>query len=287
MNNKFWVVLLISASFFGVLSVVANFQQVFPSLFENNRTGHIDGTERLTIIQDNYSPIDVNKALEALLPDIPLGEPIHMKPSNGSWANKKKEQIAIFNSSVSRYPNFHKFAVFSLDDIPCVIHLGQLLKDTSDVRYFQFDRKNNSFHWPKTTEDKEVSLIGLPSNLDTKEAEIIVRVSVSAPILPNDTEQFADTKFPSIDLVVDNPSVFWLENEKQVFQVGDSFREILDGIRKYYPGCKAIHLFYAGPTPIAIRMGQQINPNMNPKVITYQYKQSGRAKYSKAIVLND
>lgn len=44
---------------------------------------------------------------------------------------------------------------------------------------------------------------------------------------------------------------------------------IIDKLVQQYKNLKKIHLFYAGPTPIALIVGSSINPTIHPQFCVY------------------
>jgi hypothetical protein len=48
----------------------------------------------------------------------------------------------------------------------------------------------------------------------------------------------------------------------------EAFEDVLAG----KPGITRWHLFYAGPAPGAVAVGQQLNPTMTPPVQLYEYR---------------
>ena len=53
------------------------------------------------------------------------------------------------------------------------------------------------------------------------------------------------------------------------------FREILDKTSNIFPKATSVHLFYSGPLALATLLGLQINPNVHPPIVSYEY---GRAQ---------
>ncbi len=56
-------------------------------------------------------------------------------------------------------------------------------------------------------------------------------------------------------------------------------------IRQQVPNCERIHLFYAGPTGAAIKLGQAINPRMNPAVSLYEFDRRKTPAYTRVLDL--
>jgi len=113
-----------------------------------------------------------------------------------------------------------------------------------------------------------------------------VRVSLSEQILPHDTRAIVGDNSPEVDIGIDNPDVLWLRNPSELEELQKVFRRVLKNIRRKVPHCARIHLFYAGPAPGAVAIGQSINPTMNPTVVTYNYTRNRSPRYEQSITLD-
>jgi hypothetical protein len=51
------------------------------------------------------------------------------------------------------------------------------------------------------------------------------------------------------------------------------------------PGAVEWHLLYAGPAPVAVVIGQQLNPTMYPPTQLYEYRHNERPRYRPSIRL--
>jgi hypothetical protein len=244
------------------------------------------------IIQDTLSPISIHAVVQALEPDLPFGAPIFVRPEvNGqSWdeAAAYQRQSIMETINHSRDVGQPRFAVFSLAPIPLVIYLGFLLSDRVQVRCFQFDRNQASWSWsniPTSEIDSNIQVTGLPNEVINHEVEVVIRVSLSASISLSETEEVIPDAAAEIDIFVEQPNVMWLSNPQQLSQLGQVFRQTLANIRRFFPQCRQIHLFYAGPTGGGVILGQQINPRMNPPVKLYQYSRQTTPRYQLALTL--
>jgi SMODS-associated and fused to various effectors sensor domain len=227
-----------------------------------------------------------------LEPDLPFGAPIFLRPEvNGqSWeeASKYQHQIIMEAIAHSRDVGQPRFAVFSLAPIPLVIYLGFLLSDRVQVRCFQFDRDQASWSWsniPISEIDSNIQVTVLPNEVINHEVEVVIRVSLSASISLSETEEVIPDAAAEIDIFVEQPNVMWLSNPQQLSKLGQVFRQTLANIRRLFPQCRQIHLFYAGPTGGGVILGQQINPRMNPPVKLYQYSRQTTPRYQLALTL--
>ncbi|HKW93419.1 MAG TPA: SAVED domain-containing protein [Methylomirabilota bacterium] len=78
----------------------------------------------------------------------------------------------------------------------------------------------------------------------------------------------------------------WLRRPEQLAELGGQFHAALARLRELAPGCRRIHLFYAGPTGGAIILGQAVNPRMNPPVALYEYSRQGSPRYEHVATLS-
>lgn len=181
-----------------------------------------------------------------------------------------------------------RFSVFSLAPIPLVIHLGFLLSDRVEVRYFQYDRENATWKWrvPKKAQaDCDIRVAGIPGADMNEEAEVSIAVSLSAKISAADIRAAAPNASVNIEIFVENPNVLWLQSAEQVKKLGQVFRGVLSAIGAKIPACRKIHLFYAEPTGGCVVVGKQINPRMNPPIELYEFSYQTNPRYKHALTL--
>ena len=246
---------------------------------------------RFVLIQDLMSPINLRNALEAMAPSHPFGAPLWIRPEVADlpWTSAAAEQAGILDEAIQRSRDLlPRFSVFSLAQIPLAIHLGFMLSDRVEVECYQFDRVRKTWQWPDDGNDADldIEVNGVPARKVNKPGDVVVRVSLSARIAPEDTRLVAKG-IVEIDLSVKNPDVMWLRSAEQLAVLGATFREVLKQIRDCVPAYQRIHLFYAGPTGGAVVIGQQINPRMNAPVETYEYSRPSSPRYRHALTLQE
>ena len=246
----------------------------------------------IVLIHDLLIPADIGDMLEALKPDVPFGAPFFIRPQTESWDQAAEYQKTIiddlFAKSRASFPP--RFAIFSIAPIPLIFHLGFLLTDSVTTRYYKLHLDSRSWQWPNIDEsevDLNIHVKGIPTNITNEAKDIILRVSLSATVQPFETNEIIPDEPIQIDMYIDNPDRMWLRSPKQIEKVGSEFRNILKLIQSNVPKAQKIHLFYAGPAPCALIMGQQINPRMNPEVILYEYSRQGNPRYQEVIKLKN
>lgn len=183
----------------------------------------------------------------------------------------------------------NKFVICSINFIPIVIHLGYLIHDTHPTEIYQYNRYENTWKWKKYDENKKNEFFYHIENNDIQGAsvqKIALSVSISASIHDDSIFEVLGGNIKILKINVINPDRKWLKYKEQLIEFQKIFINILDFLISNCKNLKEIHLFYAGPTPIAYIIGSSINPNMHPKFILYNYFKDSVPKYTRIMELN-
>jgi hypothetical protein len=250
---------------------------------------------RVVIVHDIERPIDIDSVLYALEPAKPFGPPVRLSPStptgDGGWNQPAKFQEDEINRLLSSSSSPPRFAVFSFAPIPLAIHLGYRLTDRIDVEAFQYHRDGNTWRWPQIADVPAPSLkieVTATENCELSSAsDAVIRVSLSAGIRHTETNDVTGEVPLEVDIGVNDPDVLWLREPAQLIELVKEFRNVLEEIRFSMPRCERIHLFYAGPTPGAIAIGQAINSKMNPSIWLYRYDRQKTPRYAHVLSLGE
>jgi len=255
-------------------------------LRDRNSKSNEGDDARVVIVHDLMTPIDVSAAVEALRPERPLGAPVRLWPAEDerAWKRAAGYQERVLGELLTAGRS--RFAVFSLSPIALAIHLGFVLSDRTDVKSFQWDRERCSWSWMSDavlTAGERITVRALPAAEVIHPADVLIRIGLSAPISALGTRAAVRARqMVAVDLTVPHPNVMWLLRPEQLLELSSRFREVLHAVEKYIPEVQRIHLFYAGPTPGAIALGQAINPRMAPPTLLYQYQ---RPRYKHVLTL--
>ena len=272
-----------------ILGPVPGFYSLNPSLTGGVHKALKNGW--IVIIHDVMTPINVQDALKAMRPSLPLGAPFHIAPYTGAlpWDEAAAYQKAVVENLIEQSRSLiPRFAVFCLSPIPLCIHLGFLLSDRVQVECFQYDRDHKTWNWPELKKgwpNVSLKVSGLPKSPILERCEIMIRVSLSAAVSGKSTQEAAGNLPVQVDISVSKPDVMWLRSPEQLVVIGKVFRDVLATIREKVPNCRRMHLFYAGPTGGAVVIGQAINPRMNPPVVLYEYSQQTTPNHRQALIL--
>lgn len=246
--------------------------------------------EWVVLIQDVLMPIGIRAVLEALKPDAPYGSPVFISPDRYPFEKAAEYQKNLIQDLQAKGCHIlpARYAVFSLAPIPLIAQLGFLLTDSVEVKYFKFHVDKRTWKWP-TVDPKEVDLninvSGLPTEIIHKQSEVAIRISISSEVWEHQVEEVTPDLPIQAHIFVDHPSLTWIRSDAQVERFATIFRDVLAEIRAKVPRCKGIHLFFAGPAPIVLAAGQQINPRMNPPVHLYEFSQQTTPNYTYALTL--
>ena len=82
-----------------------------------------------------------------------------------------------------------------------------------------------------------------------------------------------------VDIRVEAPSTAWLFHPDQIKWVAAAARQAFERVLRHFPACTLWRVLYAGPAPIAVAIGQQINPTMYPAVQLYEYRHKEAPRY--------
>lgn len=165
-----------------------------------------------------------------------------------------------------------RLAFCGLAAIPPTVLAGHIVTDRRHVRLYDFQPEAGSWAWPGTLDGfPPLNRSGLPKRPVKEVGDVVIRMSVSYPVSPRDTEILGLDAKLQVAMSVPNPVRGAVRSEAQVREYGRVFRETLDQLRKVMPACRRVHLFYAGPMALAFHIGQQISENIHPPVVVWNY----------------
>jgi hypothetical protein len=246
---------------------------------------------RFVVIQDTMSPVNIQQALEAIQPARPLGPPLYLrrKPEDLAWELAAEHQRHLVEQALElSREHLPRFATFGFTPIPLAVHLGYLLSDRVEVSPFQWHRERKTWAWDETVTrgDTDILLHGVPDQVVRDARDVVLRVSLSRTVTPEQTASVAPGAV-EVDVSVREPhEVSWLVHPDQITAFQSKFREALKLISERVPNCPRIHLCAAVPMGCAVAAGQAINPRMNPPVQLYQFDVRKQPPYEPVLLLS-
>ncbi|MBD0347138.1 MAG: SAVED domain-containing protein, partial [Coleofasciculus sp. Co-bin14] len=181
----------------------------------------------------------------------------------------------LLSSAIARC-NEAELVFHGLAHIPLLVLIGHLVSGRLPVRLFDFQSIQDSDTWAWADEGQSfppMEVNGLSSQHLWHGKDVVLRVSVTRPVLPPQTLAVAPPDAIEIDLTLPHPERGIVRSEKQTREYGRVFRQTLDTIAPNLSPGQRIHLFYAGPVTLAFHIGQQISENIHPPVTVWNYHQ--------------
>lgn len=250
------------------------------------------------VVHDVMSPINLQAAVNAMSPGVPLGPALYVRPNGSTWkgelpdewsAAAEQQRLVVREAIEKSRDLLPRFAVFSLAPIALAAHLGFLFSDRLEVRAFQYDRERSEWTWPSShdNESVQVSTTGIPSATVNAACEVTLRLSVSARVPETDAKAAAPGAAHHVEIHVPEPSKTWLCSAARLQVTAKQIQETLAALRDRFPECTKVHVFAAVPTPVAIALGQAVNPRMDPPIALYEYSRQRSPRYRFALTLED
>jgi SMODS-associated and fused to various effectors sensor domain len=234
-------------------------------------------------------PLDLATADAALTPDFIIDAPqsLQVPTDTSEWqavdgtiAAKARQLLAgddIFD---------RRIAIFPLAPVSACISLGYHLTSRPHVRLFQHHRDEHSWAWPRRSapgEDIVASGLEAVSPSGCRAATFLFHFSAT---ITDDVLNEAGVPLDCrVDFRVANPTTTWLQHPDQLKWAAFEARRAFERAIQLVPGATEWHLFYAGPAPLAVAIGQQLNPTMYPPVQLYEYRHNERPRYRASIRL--
>ncbi|MCU0435382.1 MAG: SAVED domain-containing protein [Bacteroidia bacterium] len=180
-------------------------------------------------------------------------------------------------------------AYFGLAPIPLAAHLGYLVGPFRKTKVFQRHHETKSWKWPNSgNEDKGIALkCREPKELFEMPSDVILRVKTSFDISPEITTELVKEHSREIDIQAKELSKDFFESEAQIERFANDYCNALDSIATFLPKTDTIHLFAAIPVGLAFLIGAKINPNVHPRVQTYQFSKIKNGSYEPALALQN
>ena len=234
-------------------------------------------------------PLDLGTAAEALTPDFILGTPqILQVPTDASdWQAVDRTITNAARQLLAAEDAFdRRIAIFPLAPVSACISLGYHLTSRPHVRLFQHRRDERNWAWPRRLapgQDIVVSgLDGSPQRSPAATFAFHYSAAITDQVL---VEAGASLDF-RVDFRVPQPSTGWLQHPDQLTWAALEARRAFERAIQLAPDAAEWHIFYAGPAPLAVAIGQQLNPTMYPAIQLYEYRHKISPRYKPSIRLD-
>ena len=230
-------------------------------------------------------PIEVPATFAALAPDHEDGEAAVLTvKAGGSWAENIRLLTVGARSALADDGDAFttRVAVFPLAPVSACIGLGYLLTNRPWTRAYQFHRDDRSWAWRPSLPDVAMpTVLSWPERTESPGADVAICFDLSARVPDASLRDFAAV----VRVGVPSPSTAWLQTESQLTRLGGLARETFERLAAEFPAAPRWHIFYAGPAPGAVVVGQQLNPTTCPPVQLYEYQRGASPEHTPSVVL--
>lgn len=219
-------------------------------------------------------PFDPTTIAEALSPDqdarvLQISVSAARKPWSSIQENLRT-QIQTFIATSDAVAS--RVAVFPLAPVSACIYTGYLLTNRLNVRGFQYHRDRATWIWPKNLEGLTMPVVAEPAASTPAPVELFFLFELSAPIDASETLESTGNDHAVYRCSVPDLSTGWLKSKAQLDELARKAREMFEAAAIRYPTTARWHIFYAGPAPGGVVVGQQLNPTMIPTVQLYEFQ---------------
>lgn len=164
-----------------------------------------------------------------------------------------------------------RFAVFPLAPVSACLYLGYLLTNRPTVLLHQFHRDERTWAWPRMPTDRDGLSVATLNSPDSP-SDVAFLFELSATIDRERVTSVLPAETQVVAVSVQTPRTSWLQSPRQLIDLARAAREIFEDAMAMCPGAARWHVFYAGPAPGAVAVGQQLNPTMTPPVQFYEFR---------------
>lgn len=233
-------------------------------------------------------PIDRERARAALSPDYPAGRALAYEVgSSADWVQTFRGVTSIVRQALHGGDGFdRRIAVFPLAPVSACVAMGYMLTSRPNVRLFQHYRSTRTWAWPSSSlQAADLSVTGIPRTATRRKGDVALCFHLSATICRDDIRSLKLPLIGRVDIRAANPSTDWLRHEQQLRRLEEHARHTFESCLRAFPGAQKWHLFYCGPAPGAVAVGQQISPTMCPPVQLYEFSRHAVPAHKPSILL--
>ncbi len=195
-------------------------------------------------------------------------------------AIRQRDITSRLSETLNTYPDA-EVGYCGIAHIPLLFHIGCQVLTRMPLRLFDHNRHTKQWDLLQSGADyPQITLEGLPDIVTQEGSDVIVRVSISYPVTSEDIEGIVPNPIASIHLRIDPPKIDVVTSVEQIQQYSSVFRDMLDEIHYKLPNTERVHIFYAGPVPLAVYFGRQISKTIHPRIIVYNHSTKANPHYA-------
>jgi hypothetical protein len=219
-------------------------------------------------------PFDPTTIAEALSPDQDASVlEISVSAAREPWSSIQESLRTQIHTLIANSDAVaSRVAVFPLAPVSACVYTGYLLTNRLNVRGFQYHRDQATWIWPKNLEGLPMPAVAEPVGSISASAELFFLFELSAPIDASEVMESTGKDQAVYRCSVSDLSTNWLKSKAQLDELARKAREMFEAAAIRNPTSPRWHIFYAGPAPGGLVVGQQLNPTMIPEVQLYEFQ---------------
>ena len=225
-------------------------------------------------LQGDY-PFDAATIAAALSPDQEKDQlQLTVCPSRDSWASIQEMLRSQIEARVLKQDSLSsRIAVFPLAPVSACVFSGYLFTNRVNLRAYQYHRDDATWAWPKDARQPTSPTFLEIEESPSASADVLFLFELTAPVDASLARLRIGVEKAVYKCSVPDPSTAWLKCKAQLDELARKAREMFEVASTRYPKSGRWHIFYAGPAPGAVVVGQQLNPTMIPPAVQlYEFR---------------
>lgn len=167
------------------------------------------------------------------------------------------------------------FSVFAIGPMPLLMFLGKCIGDTIQADLYQSHRniKDTSQTWSWQTEEQETQTSYIVNSIKVVEnsENVAIILALSDTINEDKYTNFVDDTFSIYEITIENPSVHFLKNRKQLEHFSYEYRKLLNQVQAAHGHRCKVFILPAVPISIAVECGRVLLPTKDPEIFACEY----------------
>ncbi len=233
-------------------------------------------------------PVDLATAEAAVSPDFFAAKPhlLQVPMDTDAWQAVDATIAAEVKKILSGGDAFdHRVAIFPLAPVSACISLGYHFTSRPHLQLFQFHRDDRTWAWPRVAVPAQDLIVSGLESAPRKADAVAFLFHLTAPITDEVLREAGVSLDARVDFRIPHPSAAWLQHPEQLKWVTQEARRVFERATQQFPDAKEWNLVYAGPAPLAVAIGQQLNPTMYPPTQLYEFRAKEMPRYKASIRL--
>ena len=166
-------------------------------------------------------------------------------------------------------------SVFAIGPMPLLMFLGKCIGDTIPADLYQSHRNikdtSQTWSWQAEEQETQTSYIVNPIKVVENSEKVAVILALSDTIGEDKYAKFVDDTFSIYEITIENPSVHFLKNRKQLEHFSYEYRKLLNQVQAAHGHRCKVFILPAVPISIAVECGRVLIPTKDPEIFACEY----------------